>query len=177
MEEKENVRRRTCLPARMQSADKREAFITPPHIYKGLSGKICVRCTKQVLLNVHLKIRHGSSLLLKNIVWKIAGEYISSAVLGGPVLKSIILEAACGQNNGEIAVNKALKPDEIEEEDKSAEIAAMFGDSIFMTGATMMTMNYMMRMNVQSSARSTPCHMEGAQGASQRSAERRLVSE
>lgn len=53
--------------------------LSPPPIFERLSGEICVKGPKQVALNVHLKIKHGSILLLNNVVWKIRDEDITSA--------------------------------------------------------------------------------------------------
>lgn len=51
--------------------------LSPPYIYKGLLGGVCLKCTKHVVLNVRLKSWPGSSRLLKDILWNIPEENIS----------------------------------------------------------------------------------------------------
>lgn len=56
--------------------------VVKAHVYEGVSEEVCVKCTRKVALNFYILNTHGTSFLLKNIVWKISGEDISLAIWG-----------------------------------------------------------------------------------------------
>lgn len=60
-------------PAILNQLTKRSKVVvealSPPRSYRAISGGICVCCEKEVVLDVQLKIRHGSNLTLRNVRW------------------------------------------------------------------------------------------------------------
>lgn len=100
-------------------AKSRDTFATtpgPPRSYAGISRNVCIQCTKNVTMDIGLKVRHGSSLHLRNITWKGFEEPIACVVMERLVLKSLrsdnrrILEAACERSGAIIeADEKFLK--------------------------------------------------------------------
>lgn len=95
-----------------------------------------VACSKKVTLDVYLKIRHGSSLVLRNIEWKVAKEDVSVPIIGRRVLESLgcdngkMLMAARDKYGEDIDVSHRL-PHDGNEEESSGNIAALFGESVF----------------------------------------------
>lgn len=53
-----------------------------PLKYRCVSGKVYVTCTRNVNLDVHLKIRHGTNLIFRNIIWKVYEEDIEIRISG-----------------------------------------------------------------------------------------------
>lgn len=88
--------------------------LSPPHAYSEISGEVCAMCTQSITLNVNLRIRQGSGLLLRNVVWKIPKEEIPVVILSGQVLESIardnrrMLKAASERSGEIIEVDKEL---------------------------------------------------------------------
>lgn len=63
--------------------------LDPLHSCQDISGDVCDTCRKLVSANKCLKFRHGTNLLLRNIIWKVREENITQAKLGRRILKSI----------------------------------------------------------------------------------------
>lgn len=82
------------------------------------SGVAKVVCDRTVKADVHLRIRHGSTLLLRNVEWAVSKQDAKHVLIGRPLLEALgldmknILEAACDRNNGIINVPDIL-PDQI----------------------------------------------------------------
>lgn len=51
-------------------------------VYKSVTGEPCVTCNWEVSMDVFLRIRHGSSLILRNVLWKVADENITTTIIG-----------------------------------------------------------------------------------------------
>lgn len=109
-------------------------------VYRGVTGEPCLTCSKKVIMDVYLKIRHGSSLVLRNIEWKVARENIAIPIIGRRVLESIgcdnreMLMAARDKYGEEIDVAQRLDDDGNKEEESERNIAALFGESVFHSG-------------------------------------------
>lgn len=108
-----------------------------PRTYKTVSGTVCARCENSITLDVHLKIRHGSNLILRNVTWEIPNGAVKEAILGRHVLEALgcdnraMLQAASNLHDGDIDVRERLEKDREEEE---GSIAALYGDSLYHTG-------------------------------------------
>ncbi|CAN8071777.1 unnamed protein product [Agarophyton chilense] len=95
--------------------------LVPSRVYSGISTgspkQAEIECTERVSLDVQLRIRHGSKLLLRSLEWEIANADLDYVIIGRPVLQSIgcdnkaIIAAACDKNNGEINIPDALETD------------------------------------------------------------------
>ena len=68
-------------------------------------------------LDVDLKIRHGSNLLLRNVVWKISDQDTEFVILGRPVLEALgintrdILGEVCDKFSGVVKVDSLMGKD------------------------------------------------------------------
>lgn len=113
--------------------------INPPQIHRGVRRDSCLSCHKQVKLDVFLQIRDGASIILKNIVRKVAKESTKMPVIGRRVLESPgcvnldMLMAARNRFGDEIGVKKRLEKDGNEEEHDST-IVALHSESVFHNG-------------------------------------------
>lgn len=80
----------------------------------GRDGIAKVVCDRTVRADVQLKIRHGSTLLLRNVEWAVSKQKARHVLIGRPLLEALgldmknILEAACDKNNGIINVPDIL---------------------------------------------------------------------
>lgn len=65
-------------------------------------------CNIKVEVDVHLRIRHGSALVLRNVIWKVSEEDSNDVIIGHPLLDSLridnktMLDAAADRHNGVI---------------------------------------------------------------------------
>lgn len=50
----------------------------PVHVYRGNTGEQCLTCSKALIFGEYLQIRHSSSLILRNIEWKIIKDSIGT---------------------------------------------------------------------------------------------------
>ena len=72
------------------------------------SKPVQIRCDKKLDLDVCLKIRHGTELLIRKVTWLVCDQSADCAYLGRPLLEKlglnarVLLEAACDENNGEV---------------------------------------------------------------------------
>lgn len=113
-----------------------EKSLQPPQIYRGITGDPCLTCERAADMDVFLKIRHGSSLILRKINWKITNEDIPSPIIGRRVLESLgcdnreMLMAARDKYGDDIDVADRLATDGNQEENEGT-IAALFGESVF----------------------------------------------
>lgn len=86
-----------------------------------------------------MKIGHGSSLILRNVEWKVAKKDISVLIIGRGVSESLgcsnweMLMGACDKYGEYNDVSQRLAKDS-DEEEIQARIAALFGESAFHRG-------------------------------------------
>lgn len=110
-----------------------------PAVYSGVPGEHCLTCDKSVALDVYLKMRHGSSLILRNNTWHIPKRGIQTPIIGRMVLQSLgcnnreVLIAAKDRLGNEIDVAKKLSKDGNYEESSNM-TASLFGESVFYNG-------------------------------------------
>lgn len=113
--------------------------LLPTQIYRSVTGNPCLICKMSVDMNVFLQIRHASSLILRNVSWKITEEEIPSPIIGRRVLESLgcdnreMLLAARERYGDNIDVANRLQQDGNEEESEG-KMAALFVDSVFHNG-------------------------------------------
>lgn len=81
--------------------------LVPPQIYGGVGCNAKISCSNQIQADINLRIRHGSSLLSRNVIWLVSEEKASkAAIIGRPLLKIIacnikkLLQAVVDANNG-----------------------------------------------------------------------------
>ena len=73
--------------------------------------------TRKMDLDVELRVRHGSNLLLRNVVRKISDQDTECMILGGPVLKALginthdILGDVCDKFSGVVNVDSLMGKD------------------------------------------------------------------
>lgn len=86
-----------------------------PKKFCGVNKQTLITCRATVKASIELRIRHGTKLLLRNLVWFVTNEDIDQAIIGRPVLDAIgcdnrkILASAADQNGGVIDVPSALQ--------------------------------------------------------------------
>lgn len=61
----------------------------PSQIYRGVTGDPCLTCNGQVKLDVLLRVRQVSNLVLRNVQWKVTKEHIHIPILSRRVLESL----------------------------------------------------------------------------------------
>lgn len=99
---------------------------------------VCAICEKEVTVDVHLKIRHRSNIVLRNVTWEIPNDKIENAIIVRRVLEALgcdnrsMLEAASNQHEGDIDVKVALETVNEHAEGSDAEL---LGDSLYHTGS------------------------------------------
>eukprot|EP00177_Eucheuma_denticulatum_P008814 GFKZ01016009.1.p3 GENE.GFKZ01016009.1~~GFKZ01016009.1.p3 ORF type:complete len:172 (-),score=27.08 GFKZ01016009.1:3459-3974(-) len=93
--------------------------LSPPERYEGISkDSDPILCTHEITLDIQLRIRHGTKLLSRFMVWKLGEAATDEVIIGREVLQSIgcdnraILAAACGRNDGIINIPDAVSEDE-----------------------------------------------------------------
>lgn len=78
------------------------------------TGTAKVICGKTVKADVELRIRHGASLLLRNVEWAVSDQQAEHVLIGRPVLEGLgldtkkNLEAASDKHNGIVNVPEIL---------------------------------------------------------------------
>lgn len=108
-------------------------------MYRDVTGNPCITCYCTVKSDVFLQIRHGTSLVLRNITWRVTKEQIKTPIIGRRVLESLgcdnraMLLAARDRLGDNIDVIERLVEDGNEEEADST-IAALYGDALFHQG-------------------------------------------
>lgn len=106
--------------------------LDPPYVFKDISRDSFANCMKSIISDVYLKIRHGWSLHLLNILWKIPKVRTACLILGRGVLESIaydntiLLEAVSNNNDGVIDVSKKIE-NEDHEKLSTGQIGAILG--------------------------------------------------
>ena len=84
--------------------------ITPERVYKSVTDGELI-CNKSVHTDVRLRIRHGSSLLVRGMVWEVSKANIPYLILGRHTLSQIgcdneaMLAAVCDRNDGVVTLN------------------------------------------------------------------------
>lgn len=100
----------------------KSTVLNPEDIYLVVTEDLCLTCDENVILDIFLKIRHGLSLILKNVEWKIDKEDIPVPIIGRKELEYLgcddreLLIAARDKYGEEIDVACRLKLDGTEEE-------------------------------------------------------------
>lgn len=113
--------------------------LNPAQIYRGVTGESCLTCNGQLKLDIFLRVRHGSILIIRNIEWKVTKENIHIPMIGRRVLESLgsdnseMLMAARDNYEEDVDVTVRLTKDG-NEYNCSGNIAALFAESIFHTG-------------------------------------------
>lgn len=104
----------------------------------GVTGDLCLTCSETITLVVCLRIRHGASLVLRNIELKVAKKSVSTPIIGRRVLESLrcdnheMLTAMRDKYCEYIDVASRLAADGNEETGEGVEnIAALFGEPIY----------------------------------------------
>lgn len=108
----------------------------PSLIYRNVSVDPCITCAKLVFLDVFLQIRHRSSLILRNVNWKITNENRTT-----PTIKRGVLEfLACDNRRMFLAARNRMGDDidvsekpiqYVNEEEHEGVMAALYGESVF----------------------------------------------
>lgn len=57
--------------------------------FRSVTGEPCLTCSEKITLVVYLKIRHGTSLFLRKIEWKVVKESISVSMIRRRVRESL----------------------------------------------------------------------------------------
>ena len=79
------------------------------------SGTQPLTCSRKVELDVELRNRHGSMLLLRKVTWKVVEEEIEYVILGRPLLEALgintrdLLEQVSDTFSGVINIDSLLK--------------------------------------------------------------------
>lgn len=82
-----------------QESELKVENLSPPKVFKSAvkdtidGGSAKINCSKKVQLDVKLNIRHGSYLLLRNVVWLVSDKDADCAYLGRPLLEHLGLDA------------------------------------------------------------------------------------
>ena len=91
--------------------------LQPPHSYSGVGSTGKITCHKKVQLDVSLRIRHGTKLILRGVEWGVSDQKTEFPILGRHVLQAIgcdnksMLSTACDKNDGIINIPDALAQD------------------------------------------------------------------
>lgn len=84
---------------------------------KGISAQI--KCVKKIIFDTEPHIRHGTSLMLRIVIWYVTKESVSESLLGSPVLEALglntadILAAAAERYNGSLDLSHLCNDSEI----------------------------------------------------------------
>lgn len=107
-------------------------ILVPPHKYQGVSKENVITCRRKITADLNLRIRHGTSLLIRNITWRVSDEESDNVIIGRPLLEAIgfdnqqILEAACDNHDG------IIDAAELNQESKPSErVASLLTEAIF----------------------------------------------
>ena len=109
--------------------------LQPPHVFKSVTNGNLV-CNKSTIADVRLRIRHGSSLLLRGVAWEISTIDLPYLILGRHTLSQIgcdnetMLAAACDKNDGIISVTDDGNP--VDMASKAGRVSSLQSD-IFQT--------------------------------------------
>eukprot|EP00171_Calliarthron_tuberculosum_P022868 IDg22868t1 len=98
-----------------------------------------ITCSREVTADVNLRIRHGTELVMRGMVWVVSDNDADCALIGRPVLEALgintrqLLEAASDQNNGIIDVKKILQNHEQKSENANnpTSLASLLRDGVF----------------------------------------------
>lgn len=105
-------------------------------VHRRVTREVCLTCCETTNSNVHLRIKHGISLLLENVEWKAARECVAVPIIGRRMLESLgcenqkMLLAARDKHGEKIDVVRGLA-DAGDDEERTGKIAALFGESVF----------------------------------------------
>lgn len=92
-----------------------------------------VECDRAVEMDTELLIRHGKSLMIRNLKWLVATENVEEPLLGRPIQEALglntkkIMEAACDRYNGLVDANDILE----EQECSIGSVAKILTNGIF----------------------------------------------
>lgn len=116
-------------PGVLHELETQKAKLTVEHINPPMKFELAVtenidgcpamvECNKSVKLNIELKIRHGSSLTLRNVTWFVATKKMPQQLLSRPVLEFLgvdateALIAAYGRHEGQVDMNEFMPEDD-----------------------------------------------------------------
>lgn len=100
--------------------------------------KAIVTCSRKVIADVNLRIRHGNELILRSVVWIVSDQEAEFALIGRPILESLginarnILEAFSDEHDGEVYVPNLLQSEHaIQHNNSPPKLASLLRDGIF----------------------------------------------
>lgn len=64
-----------------KTAGNRTTILSTAQLYRRVRGDTCLRCHKEVVLDVHLRLLYLSSFILRNIILNVTREVISTPVI------------------------------------------------------------------------------------------------
>lgn len=125
----------------IQSSDSsvQTTKLDPPVSFNGVGKGATINCNKKVTLDVQLRVRHGTRLILRNVDWFVSEQSITNCLLGRPLLDAIgcsnrtMIQAACDKHDGEINVADIMDETtpEVGTDDAEMSIAALLSGDIF----------------------------------------------
>lgn len=108
-------------------------------MYRDVTGNRCLTCYCTVILDVLPKIRHGTSLVFRNITWRAIREQVKTPTISRGVLKSLgcdnwamLLTARDRLGDNIDIIERVVEDGNVEEIDST--IAAFYGDAMFYQG-------------------------------------------
>lgn len=110
--------------------------LNPSHSFKAFDQISKVTCNKKVITDVHLRIRHGTNLVLRNLEWHVGDCETEYLILGRPVLEALgcnnrtLLAAACDRNNGVVNIPEALRKQQCDASEHGR-ISALLAEGVF----------------------------------------------
>lgn len=110
--------------------------LEPSHIFRGATRDPFLTCDRAANMDVFLHVRHGSSLIPRNMNWKMTKEEIQRSIIGRRELESPgcdnreMLMAARDKYGNEIDVAGPFVKDGNGEE-SNGRIAGFIGESVF----------------------------------------------
>lgn len=110
--------------------------LKPAHRFATVDENTKITCDKKISADVHLRIRHGTKLIIRNVEWYISDCHTEQVILGRPLLEAIgcnnrvLLSAACDQNDGVINAPDQLKKYAAEVPTKGS-IAAIMSSGVY----------------------------------------------
>lgn len=100
-------------------------------------GKSKISCSKKVILDIQLRVRHGSRLILRKVEWLISDQPILHSLLGRPLLDAIgcnnkkMINIICDKHDGEIDMAEMMSNRTIDEQNNNGSIATLLLENIY----------------------------------------------
>ena len=86
-----------------------------PKVYTSIDEDVRVTCRQHFMADIQLKIRHGTTLMLRGVDWLVSDVDNEQVIIGRPLLDAIgcsnrdMLTAICNHNNGMIVVPDLMR--------------------------------------------------------------------